>query len=147
MSANNSPPGLINPTQVGMIGANPQQSAHQTLVNMNQKQTSLGNAVGGKKRKGGAVPVPQFQMPYPVQNGPGQDPNSQAMTNSSTLMQRHLNAGDDALAANMSGGSTKWGGTKWGCYSGGIRRKTKTRKTRRTKTRRAKKRNTKRNRK
>jgi hypothetical protein len=113
---------------------------------MNQKQTSLGNAVGGKKRKGGAVAVPQFQMPYPVQNGPGQDPNSQAMTNSSTLMQRHVNAGDDPLAANMNGGTVKWG-----CYSGGIRRKTrktrKTRKIRKTKTRRAKKRNTKRNRK
>jgi hypothetical protein len=143
MSTNNSPPGLVNPTQIGMIGSNPQQSAYQTLVNMNQKQTSLCNAVGGRKqRKGGAVAVPQFQMQYPVQNGPGQDPNSQVMSNSSTSMQRNVNASNDYQATNMNGGSVKWG-----CYSGGIRRKTRKTKTRKTKTRRAKKRNTKRNRK
>ena len=135
MSVTNSPPGLMKPTQIGMIGTNPQQSAHQTLVNMNQKQSSLANAVGGRKqRKGGAVAVPQFQMPYPVQNGPGQDPNSQVMNNSSTSMQRSVNAVNDYQATNMSGGFTKWG-----CYSGGLKKRTKRtkpRRTRRTKSRR-----------
>ena len=130
----NSVPGMVLPTQKGMLSSNPKDSAIQYLNNMNQKQASLVNAVGGsKKRKGGAISVPQYQMLYPVQNGPGQDPNSQIMTNSATGIQAAANRSYDSLATNMTGGSF----LKWGCYSGGRMRtrKTKTRKTRTRKTR------------
>jgi hypothetical protein len=147
MTSPASPPGLMKPTQIGMIGSNPQQSAILTQTNMNQKQASLGNAVGGRKKKGGAVPVPQFNMPYPVQNGPDQSPNTQIVANSQNSMQSSANRVNDNLATSMKGGFVKWG-----CYSGGIKRRTRrtrktrrTRRTRRIKTRRVKKRNHKRN--
>jgi hypothetical protein len=127
MSTTNSPPGLMKPSQIGMVGSSPQNSAFQTQQAMNQKQAALASVVGGKRRKrGGAVVVPQMNMPYPVTNGPGQDPNSQMASNSQTSMQSTANSANDNKAMQLTGGSVKWG-----CYSGGIKR-TRTRRTRRT---------------
>ena len=115
----NNIPGLVKPTQVGMIGSNPKDSAAMSLNNMNQKQTSLSNAVGGKKMRkkyGGsttntssnsttsAIPVPQYNMPYQPQNGPGQDPNSQIVQNSINGTQGSANAVYDSQATKLTGG-------------------------------------------
>lgn len=123
MSLATTAPGLMRPTQVGMLGSNPKDSAIQYLNNMNQKQANLANAVGGKKHKnkhyGGAVVVPQVIVPYPVSNGPGQDPNSQVVNNSITGTQGAANRNYDSLA--MNGGRS--------------RRRKRTNKNRRTKRR------------
>ncbi len=125
MTTNNSnssiPPGLMLPKVTGMVGSSPQNSAYQSLNNMNQKQAALANAVGGKrklKKRGGAVTVPVLNIPYTVPNAGGQDPNSQIVANSSNSMQGAAYRVGDPLATNLSGGSIKWG-----CYSGGKRRR------------------------
>lgn len=131
-----TPPGLMKPTQIGMIGSTPKDSAIMAMNNMNQKQSSLSNAVGGKRRrfyrKGGAVVVPQYNMPYAPQNGPGQSPNNQIVNNSQNSMQSTANSVYDSQATVMTGGVNN---VKWGCYSGGKQRKSKSkrRKTRKTK--------------
>ena len=126
--------GMIQPTQKSMIGSNPKDSAIQSINNMNQKQASLGSAVGGMKKrrnvKGGnsstnnssstAIPIPQYQMQYQVQNGPGQDPNSQIQQNAQISTQGAANAAMDKYAT-QKGGNSNW---NWGCYSGGKKRKT-----------------------
>lgn len=135
-------PGMMLPTQKGMVGANPKDSSIQTMNNMNQKQASLSNAVGGKKkskkrtmRRGGAanstIPVPQYQMQYQVQNGPGQDPNSQIQQNAQISTQGAANSAMDKYAT-QKGGNPNW---HWGCKSGGSRkpRSLKMRKTIRSK--------------
>lgn len=142
MSSNN-PSGLILPTQLSYTpgAGNPRDSAMMSTQAMNAKQNTLSNAVGGKRKrryKGGAdsIIVPQYQMLYPVQNGPGTTPNDQIVGLSSTGMQSASWAADDSKAS-ISGGSKrnyrnnkyKKGGNPdwlWGCYSGGrITRKTK----------------------
>uniref|UniRef100_A0A6C0EP77 Uncharacterized protein n=1 Tax=viral metagenome TaxID=1070528 RepID=A0A6C0EP77_9ZZZZ len=126
-------PGMMLPTQKGMIGSNPKDSAVQSMNNMNQKQASLGSAVGGmrKRRKnkmnrGGSastpsnIAVPQYQMQYQVQNGPGQDPNSQIQQNAQISTQGAANSAMDNYATQKGGNSNY----NWGCYSGGKKRKT-----------------------
>ena len=130
-----SVPGLKLPTQIGMLSGNPRDSAIASQNQLNQKQTNLGNAVGGYKRKrrrrGGAtastnnasIVVPQFTMPYKPTGGPGQDPNSIIQQNSQTSTQATANAVYDSYAT-QKGGKTKkrkGGSSKyvWGCYSGG----------------------------
>jgi hypothetical protein len=130
-----SVPGLKLPTQIGMISGNPRDSAIASQNQVNQKQTNLGNAVGGKKnkKKGGtssssnnSIIVPQFTMPYQPTGGPGQDPNSIIQQNSQTSTQASANAVYDNYAT-QKGGKTKkrrGGSSKynWGCYSGGNRK-------------------------
>ena len=148
-------PGLKFPTQKAMLAGNPRDSAIQSNTNMNQKTASLSAAVGGAKmrkrtrgkRIGGAVAVPQFQMQYSDQSGPGGSPNNQVQQNSQISTQQVANASYDSEALNKKGGYKKirkhssrklntrklntrklrkqrTGGTmksdwKWGCYSGG----------------------------
>jgi hypothetical protein len=154
--------GLKFPTQKAMLSGNPRDSAIQSNTNMNEKTASLTAAVGGTrmrrmrkirksskkriggvKRKGGAVAVPQFQMQYSDQSGPGGSPNDQVQQNSQISTQQVANASYDSAALNTKGGRHKYkksrklsrrkrrGGNtnsdwKWGCYSGG--KKTKKRK-------------------
>ena len=127
-----SVPGLKLPTQIGMISGNPRDSAIASQNQRNEKQTFLGNAVGGykrKRRRGGSssIIVPQFTMPYKPTGGPGQDPNSIIQQNSQTSTQAAANAVYDSYAT-QKGGKTKkrrGGSSKyaWGCYSGGGGRK------------------------
>jgi hypothetical protein len=109
--------------------------------NMNAKQASLNNAVGGRRRrrrillKGGqtttnqnpsTVVVPQMQMGYKAQNG-SSNPNTQIVGLSSTGMQGASNKVYDNQATKMGGsrkrsrkgGNADW---NWGCSSGGKRR-------------------------
>ena len=138
-----SVPGLKLPTQIGMISGNPRDSAIASQNQVNAKQSTLGNAVGGYKRKrrsGGSnsssIVIPQFTMPYKPTGGPGQDPNSIIQQNSQTSTQAAANAVYDSYAT-QKGGKTKkrrGGSSKysWGCYSGGKRSKRSKRSKRRT---------------
>ena len=126
MSNNNNIPGLMLPTvQSYTPGAgNPRDSAMMATQAMNSKQNTLSNAVGGKrtrkyKGKGGAdnIAIPQYQMLYPVQNGPGTTPNDQIVGLSSTGMQSASWSVNDNKAA-IKGGSRKG---CWHCYKNKLR--------------------------
>jgi hypothetical protein len=147
MSSNTNVPGLKFPTQKAMLAGTPRDSAIQSNTNMNQKTASLSAAVGGtrrrknrnsKKRKGGAIAVPQFQMQYSDQSGPGGSPNDQVQQNSQISTQQVANASFDSEATKKGGYKKrnsrklnrrrrKGGNTKsdwnWGCYSGGKKTK------------------------
>jgi hypothetical protein len=143
MSTNSTQPvpGMNYPTQKGMLAGNPRDSAMAQINNTNAKQASLSASVGGKrkyhKKIGGAtnavIPVPQYQMQYTPQGGPGTDPNSQIQQNSQISTQGTANAVYDQEATKTGGKRSKkrFGGSnpnanlKWGCYSGGKKRKTK----------------------
>lgn len=144
-----TPSGLMLPTAKSYVpgAGNPRDSALVSQQQMNESQNNLNKTVGGKKRryKGGAengeVAVPQFQMQYTPQGGPGTNPNDQITNMSSTSMQSTSWKANDNLAAKMGGtrkrkrgGNPNW---NWGCSSGG--KKTKSRRKRR-KTRRYNKR-------
>lgn len=135
--ANQPPPGMIYPTVNGMVGSDPRNSAFLSAEASSNKLTDMNNKLaGGKKRKwGGSITVPQFQMNYTPQNGPGQDPNSQIALTSQIGTQSAANAVYDNQATKM-GGSRRVKGTRrrkkggnpdwvWGCLSGGKYRKTK----------------------
>jgi hypothetical protein len=116
-------PGLILPTvQSYTPGAgNPRDSAMLATQAMNSKQNALSNSVGGRrsrKYKGGSdnIVVPQYQMLYPVQNGPGTTPNDQIVGLSSTGMQSASWSVNDNKAAIK-------GGRKgcWHCYRNKLR--------------------------
>lgn len=150
-------PGMNYPTQKGMLAGNPRDSAMAQLNNTNAKQASLSASVGGKrkyhKKFGGAtnavINVPQYQMQYTPQGGPGTDPNSQIQQNSQISTQGTANAVYDQEATKIGGRRTKkrFGGSnsnwEWGCYSGGKKRKTKKygKKVKKTKSNRKSRRN------
>jgi hypothetical protein len=112
---------------------NPRDSALMAIQNTNAKQTSLMNAVGGRKRhvyKGGqpaTIIVPQMKMSYTPQNG-ASNPNTQIKSMASTGMQGAANKVYDNQATKMGGSRRKKykkGGNAdwiWGCYSGGRKR-------------------------
>lgn len=103
--ANNSNaqvPGMIYPTQIGMLAGNPRDSAIQQMNNTNMTQSNLNAAVGGKKR-GGAVVIPQFQMQYTPQGGQGQTPNSIIQQNLQNGTQGVANSQYDMLATQQGG--------------------------------------------
>ncbi len=104
-----STPGLMLPTQKGMLGANPKESSLMEFNNTNTKTAALSNAVGGKRRKrrGGAIAVPQFQMQYNSTSGPGTDPNAQVAALSQTSTQGAANAQFDSDATKMGGKSRR----------------------------------------
>jgi hypothetical protein len=106
----NSIPGLILPTQKGMLAGNPRDSAIAEMNNTNLKQASLNSSVGGNnkfKKRGGTIAVPQYNMLYSVQNGPGSDPNSQIQTNARISTQGASNSVYDNEATKMGGKRTK----------------------------------------
>jgi hypothetical protein len=146
-------PGMLLPTQRGMIGDTPRDSAIAAGNAANQKLQSL-QSIGGRgrrlrKRCGGgntiqntSIPVPQFSMQYTPQGGPGQDPNSIIQQNAAVGTQSAANAVYDKYATQMGGYYNNMNMNtnqyQWGCYSGGKKYKrsgTKNSKKKRTKRR------------
>lgn len=139
-------PGLVLPTVTAPLGNSDRQSAiiagNDTALKMNRMSNEL---AGGKKRKyrtggsNGGIVVPQFQMSYNPQNGPGQDPNAQIKQNAAISTQAAANSVYDQQALKIGGSNPDW---VWGCSSGGKRirgskrRKHKTNKKRRISKRR-----------
>jgi hypothetical protein len=125
-------PGVIYPTQQGLIAGNPRDSAIQHVNNMNAKQNAL-NQVAGKKnkrrvrtwKKGGAVTVPQFNNKYPEQSGPGTGTNAQIAGLTQVSTQNKANAAYDSQLhkggskRHKKGGNPNW---HWPCSSGGTKR-------------------------
>jgi len=160
MSNNNSVPGLKLPTQKGMLSGNPRDSAMQSMNNNAQLQAQANNSLsGGRLRKkirrgyrGGdansTIAVPQYQMLYESQGGPGTNPNNQIQGASQTSTQMAANSALDAGATTMGGSKrsvsrrrSRRGGNPdwlWGCMSGGKKcsrkayRKRRTRKSRKS---------------
>jgi len=118
--------GMSYPTSKSMIGPNPRDSAiaqqNASNIKLQQLQQISKGGRRSKKRWGGTtstngIVVPQFQLSYTVQNGPGQDPNSQITQNAGIGTQGAANAVYDNLATQKGG---KYGSNiTWGCYSGG----------------------------
>ena len=152
MSNNNSVPGMMFPTQKGMSSGNPRDSAIQNM-NSNQQSAALASKLlsGGKSKKrvgGGTINVPQYQMPYEPQGGPGTNPNNQIQGNAATSTQSYANAAGDSGATQMGGfkrrrsrkgGNPDW---DWGCMSGGKSKRTRT--SRKSKSRKSRRRKSKR---
>jgi hypothetical protein len=146
MSNNNSVPGMMLPTQKGMLSGNPRDSAMQSMNNNSQLQAQATTALAGgrhRKRKvyggGDAIAVPQYQMHYDPQGGNGTNPNNIIAKSAQTSTQGAANAALDAGATTMGGSrrrrSRKGGNPDWlwGCMSGGKKRTSKAkRKARRT---------------
>lgn len=138
-----SVPGMIYPTMKGMPAGNPRDSAIANMNNASAIQAQANNAVGGRKRcrRGGAgtITVPQMQMSYEPQGGPGTNPNDQIATNAQVSTQGAANAALDAGAFKMGGGrrrrSRKGGNADWiwGCMSGGRTKRRRRRSIRRRK--------------
>lgn len=159
MSDNNPIPGMMFPTQKGMLAGNPRDSAIQNMNN-NQQNAGLASKLlsGGKLKKrfrGGNIAVPQFQMLYEPQGGRGTNPNDQIGANARTGTQMAANAAFDKGATIMGGkrsdskrsGCKRSGGKRsgskrrrsrkggnpdwvWGCMSGGKSRRRTSRKRR-----------------
>jgi hypothetical protein len=156
MSNNNSLPGMILPTQKGMLAGTPRDSAMQSMNNNSQLQAQANTALAGgrhRKRKayggGDTYPVPQYQMLYEPQGGNGTNPNNQIQGNAQTSTQMAANSALDSGATKMGGSKrnisrrrSRKGGNPdwlWGCMSGGKKRRTikagrkrKSRKSKRT---------------
>lgn len=126
-NTSNNVPGLLLPTQRGMLAGNPRDSAIAEGNAATQKLQSLQSIGGGKrykKRGGSGIHVPQFNMQYTPQNGPGQDPNSIVKQNAGIGTQSAANSVYDKYATQMGGYSalnmnTNTNQYQWGCYSGG----------------------------
>ena len=137
MSSNSNVPGLKLPTQKAMLAGDPRDSAIQENNNTNNKLNNLSAAVGGSRKKarrrtGGAIAVPQFQMQYSDQSGPGGTANDQAQQNAQISTQQSANSTFDASATTKGGRRKRKGGNpdwKWGCYSGGKKKSKKRRRT------------------
>jgi len=142
-----SVPGLIYPTSKGMLAGNPRDSAIANMNNASAIQAQANNAVGGRRISrrrslaisralsrvgGGNIPVPQYQMLYEPQGGPGTNPNDQIQTNAAISTQGAANAALDSGAfkkggrrsrrrsKRLNGGNPDW---NWGCMSGGRKRR------------------------
>jgi len=139
-----SVPGLTFPTTKGMVGSTPANSAYLAQVNKSQSQANANRAMAGGKIKkkrhyGGDVTVPQFQMAYAPQGGPGTNPNNIIQSSSQTSTQMAANSALDS-GASIKGGSrrrrrSRKGGNPdwlWGCMSGGRKRTKITKKNRKT---------------
>jgi hypothetical protein len=135
-----SVPGMTYPTQKGMPAGNPRDSAMANMNNNAQLQANANKAMAGgrfkrhrKYRGGNSIVVPQFNMPYEPQGGPGTNPNNQIQQNASTSTQGAANSKFDGEAFKKGGTRRKKGGNPdwiWGCSSGG--RKKRTRRSRRS---------------
>lgn len=144
-------PGMMYPTMKGMPAGNPRDAAITNMNNAAAIQAQANNAVGGRKRrrsrKGGAsaITVPQFNMSYEPQGGPGTNPNDQIASNAQVGTQGAANAALDA-GAFKKGGSKRSGSKRrsrkggnpdwvWGCSSGGKRSRRSNRKRKSSKKR------------
>ena len=130
MSTTNSVPGMMYPTQKAMIGSTPADSARLSAINKSASQAQANKLMaGGKLRKrrhiGGAVVVPQYQMLYEPQGGPGTNPNNQIQAGAQTSTQMAANSvydnaatktGGSKRSRRRKGGNPNW---LWGCMSGG----------------------------
>lgn len=110
-------PGLNLPTMKAMPAGNPRDSAIATQQMANTKLANLNKSVGGRRRtrrhrkskRGGAdattakITVPQFQMLYPTQGGPGQNPNDIIKQNSVVSTQGAANSVYDKYATQKGG--------------------------------------------
>ena len=131
--SNNNIPGMLYPTQRGMLAGNPRDSAI-LQGNINTQKLVALNAIGGKKhfRRGGAtsnnIVIPQFSMQYTPQGGMGQDPNSIIRQNAAISTQGAANSVYDKYATQKGGEYMNMNTNKyeWGCYSGGKKAKRKT---------------------
>jgi hypothetical protein len=153
MSNNNSIPGMMIPTQKGMLAGTPRDSAMQSMNNNAQIQAQANNSLSGgrhRKRKGyrggNAIAVPQYQMLYEPQGGNGTNPNNQIQGNAQTSTQMAANSALDSGATKIGGSrhrrSRKGGNPDWlwGCMSGGKKRTSKSgRKRKSRKSRRSRK--------
>jgi hypothetical protein len=148
MTDNNSVPGMVYPTQKGMLAGNPRDSAMQSMNSSNQNAALASKLLsGGKLRKfkkkfrgGDSIPVPQFHMQYESQGGPGTNPNNQIQLSSQTSTQMAANSAMDNGATKMGGAKRRKGGNPnwlWGCMSGGTKKRRKLIKKRKTKSRRS----------
>jgi len=135
-----STPGLMYPTQKGMAAGNPRDSAMANMNSANQSQANANKAMAGGKYKrrhrggtNGTVAVPQFQMQYDPQGGPGTNPNNQIQSNAQISTQQSANSVYDSQGKLSGGRSRKYkkckkGGNpdwNWGCMSGGKKRSRK----------------------
>jgi len=121
-NSNTNIPGLLLPTQQGMLEGNPRDSAIAQGMASEQKLQALQSIGGGRKKKrGGAdtIQVPQFTMQYTPQGGPGQTPNSIIAQNAVVGTQSAANAVYDKYAL-QNGGKLQWR-----CNSGGKKTKSK----------------------
>ncbi len=159
-------PGLIYPTSKGMLAGNPRDSAIANMNNSAAIQAQANNAVGGRRRRlkrigGGNIAVPQFQMLYEPQGGPGTNPNNQIQANAAIATQGAANASLDSGAykkggrrrskklnsrklnsrklnsRKLKGGNPDW---NWGCMSGGRKCSTRRRRSKSNKKRATKRR-------
>jgi hypothetical protein len=131
-ASNTTIPGMLLPTQQGMIAGNPRDSAIAQGNAANLKLQAL-QSIGGRgrrlrKTRGGAadlIPVSQFNMQYTPQGGPGQTPNSIIQQNAVIGTQGAANAVYDKYATQMGGYynnvnmNMNTNQYQWGCYSGG----------------------------
>jgi hypothetical protein len=137
-------PGMIYPTQQGMLAGSPRDSAIASMNLTNSKLSEL-QSVGGRRRymknirkrggSSGKIIVPQFNMLYTSAGGPGQTPNDIIKQNVVIGTQGAENAQFDKLALVKGGGVYMNPNTnqyQWGCYSGGKKSK-KSRKSNKSK--------------
>ena len=127
---NNSIPGMIYPTQKGLLAGTPRDSALASMNSKAQIQAQANKAMAGgkiKKRRGGSsIIVPQYQMQYEAQGGPGTNPNNQIQGNAQTSTQMAANTVYDKYASIKGGSRRRKGGNPnwhWGCMSGGKKTK------------------------
>jgi hypothetical protein len=122
-SSNTTIPGLLLPTQQGMVAGNPRDSAIAEGMASEQKLQALQKIGGGKMKKkwGGAgnIIVPQFTMQYTPQGGQGQTPNSIITQSAIVGTQGAANAVYDNFALQ------KGGRLQCGSYTGGKKTKSK----------------------
>jgi hypothetical protein len=157
---NNTIPGLILPTQRGMLAGNPRDSAIAEGNAANLKLQALQSIGGSRKyklKRGGAsatqnsIPIAQFNMQYTPQGGDTQVPNSIIRQSAIIATQNAANSVYDNFAMQKGGRfNNNTNNYQWGCYSGGknktIRKSQKKkrsarRRSRRNKTRKHKKSN------
>ena len=158
--SNNTIPGLILPTQRGMLAGNPRDSAIAEGNAANLKLQALQSIGGSRKyklKRGGAttpqnsIPIPQFNMQYTPQGGNNQTPNSIIRQSAIIGTQNAANSVYDKYAMQKGGHfNINTNNYQWGCYSGGKnktirklhkKKRSTRRRSRRNKTRKHKKSN------
>ena len=157
-----APPGTVLPKVLPFVNgtSSPMQSSYQSGVNASLAQNSRNIALSGgklyKNKRGGATStstytVPQFNMIYNPQNGPGQTPNNIIQSTLGTMGQNTAYSQYDSCVGQPAGcqgslppspsttstttssstSSKQQGGTRvctsgqincWGCQSGGRRK-------------------------
>jgi hypothetical protein len=136
--ANAAPPGVKLPTVLPLTTgtSTPGQSAYQAGINQSDTQNKLNQALSGGSSS--SYTVPQFNMMYNSNMGPGQTPNNIIQSSVLNAGQTTANAQYDTCVGQtncsgslgVTGQAGQTGGFKnnvvhsgqingWGCYSGG----------------------------